>query len=310
MTSATEHAAGLARTIAVANGKGGAYKTSVTSGLGGLAAAAGMRVLLVDLDHQGNLVDDLGLRESSDSGAALHAAIMGEGAALTPRPTGRDNLEIIYGGIGVEPFAGLPYTADPDEWPYRLADALAPLEAGYDLILLDCPPGDRGTLTLAYVAARYVLIPTKADVSSRRGMRDGVARRFLDARAYNPDLTLLGVVIAGIGKASTRIRRETLTAVRTELADLGGQAPAFQSVIRHLDSGHELRESGRLPHEMETDMLEQRGRILQSLKRRIPLPPGTRLSQSFTGLAEDYAGLAQEVLTAIEAHETTTGDPS
>lgn len=305
MTAARAYAAGLARTIAIANGKGGAYKTSVTAGLGGLAAAAGMRVLLVDLDPQGNLVDDLGLDGLTDQGSSLHQGLLSQ-APLVPQPTGRDGLSIIYGGSATESFAGLPYTMPEDDWPYLLAAALAPLDDNYDLILLDCPPHDRAVLTMACVAARYVLIPTQADVSSRKGMR-GLARHFTQARTHNPDLTLLGVVIAGIGKASTRTRREIRDLVR---AELGGVAPVFDSVIRHLPNGYQLRETGRLPHEMETDMIEQRGQVLQALRQRMPLPGGPRLSKSFTGLAEDYAALAEEVLTAIESHENTMGDPA
>lgn len=309
MPSASEHARGLSRTVAVANGKGGAFKTSVSSGLAGLAAAAGMRVLLVDLDQQGNLTEDLGLGESTDHGMSLFAGLTGP-QVLTPQPTGREHLDIVYGGHTLKELAGLPWTTDnADDWPYRLADALAPLDQDYDLIILDCPPSTGAVLTMACVAARYVLIPTRSDTSSLRGLR-AIADHFLDARPRNPNLTLLGVVLAGIGRASTRIRRETRQAVDL---DLGGSAPVFQSVIRYAESpANQVRSRGRLPHELESDLQDQETSRpwWKSLRERLSGGGGAdtlRLPPTASGLAEDYATLTQEVFAAIAAHETNGG---
>lgn len=308
MTSASDHARGLSRTVAVANGKGGAFKTSVSSGLAGLAAVAGMRVLLVDLDVQGDLTDDLGLGEDTDNGMSLFAGLTGP-QVLTPRPTGREHLDIVYGGDALEDLVGLPYTTDnDDDWPYLLADALAPLDQDYDLIVLDCPPRTRAVLTMACVAARYVLIPTRPDASSRKGLR-AVASHFLDARPRNPDLTLLGVVLVGISQPSTRIRRQARQQVED---DLGGSATVFRSVIRYADKpGYELRNTGRLPHELESDLKDQETSRpwWQSLRERLGGGEADtlRLPPSASGLAEDYATLTQEVFAAIAAHETPGG---
>lgn len=82
--------------VAVMNGKGGTLKTSVTANVGGLAAAGGYRVLLVDLDPQGNLARDLGYGPRSDAGAGLLMAMYQGGEPR--RLKVRENLDVVPGG--------------------------------------------------------------------------------------------------------------------------------------------------------------------------------------------------------------------
>lgn len=94
----TTPVAGLSRLIAVINGKGGVFKTSlVAANLGGLLADGGPRVLLVDLDPQGNLAEDLGYANQGDGGRSLAASLCfgGEPNRLTGV---RPNLDLIAGG--------------------------------------------------------------------------------------------------------------------------------------------------------------------------------------------------------------------
>jgi cellulose biosynthesis protein BcsQ len=65
----------LSRVIAVINGKGGVFKTSLVANVGGLLAEGGSRVLLVDLDPQGNLAEDLGYADRGDGGRSLAASL-------------------------------------------------------------------------------------------------------------------------------------------------------------------------------------------------------------------------------------------
>lgn len=324
MEPAQAPAAGLARTVAVINGKGGVYKSSIVSSMGGLLAEAGWRVLVVDLDPQGNLSEDLGLAEQTDEGQH-QVDVVPQGKAITPMPTGRDRLDIIYGGIELEDLASVMQgrqARDPS-WMHALASSIATVEDDYDLVLMDCPPGLPVMQTLALVAARYVVIPTRSDASSRKGMRM-VARRFTAARAWNPELELLGVVRTGISVASKGIREE----VRREIAeDLGGAAPVFETCIRYAERpAKAVREAGRLPHELEPDAerwFRERFERLRERKARQATAddkPGKRrkdakpeaeiiLAPSTTGLAQDYAELAQEfvgLLTAAEQHQEET----
>jgi len=97
----------MRRIVAIANGKGGVGKTSLTAGLAGLVAAAGYRVLTLDADPQGNLRRDLGY--SSSDGQNLAMAIQ-NGVPLAPLRDVRPNLDCIPGG---QPFTTYPQPSSP-----------------------------------------------------------------------------------------------------------------------------------------------------------------------------------------------------
>lgn len=302
--------AGIPRVLAIANGKGGVFKTSITAALGGFCSRGGLRVLLVDFDPQGNLTEELGVEDATDEGESTFLAIRGS-QPLAPRPTGREGLDIVYGGtalLDVEQM--IPNRrGGVDEWQFSLARSLAPIADDYDLIIVDCPPRSPNLTTMALVAARYVLIPTKPDKSSRKGMRE-MASLFAKVRPLNPDLDLLGVVITGISQRSTAIREE----VRTTLNEtLDGIAPVFDAIVRHVDSpSYQARERGLLPHELETEYEAQESeRPWWQLRRRHAegeqqVGEGNveiRLPRSASGLSHDYAALTREVMTSISQVE-------
>ena len=86
---------GIARTVAIAQGKGGVGKTSVTSNIGGLAALAGLRTLIIDLDPQGNMARDLGMEPNN--GQQLLSALV-SGSDLPVVINVRDKLDVVPGG--------------------------------------------------------------------------------------------------------------------------------------------------------------------------------------------------------------------
>src|SRR5664279_2404085 len=187
----------MRRVVAIANGKGGVGKTSLTAGLAGLVAGAGYRVLTVDADPQGNLRRDLGY-EAVD-GRSLALAIQ-NGSPLELLRDVRPHLDCIAGGPALydlpathvsrmsrgESLSGLRATlaqVRPD----------SPAHADYDLILVDTPPGEPVLQDLVFAAADYLIIPTRSDDASLDGLV-AVASRFAAARIGNRDLTLLGVL--------------------------------------------------------------------------------------------------------------------
>jgi cellulose biosynthesis protein BcsQ len=174
----------LNQAIAVINGKGGTGKTSITANLGGLFAAAGYRTLLVDMDPQGNLGRDLGYLDAgmSDDGRALFTAVT-TGTELLPLRDVRENLDVVAGGELVEDMAAMLYSRGTRGQTVTSAvrDALAPLAHDYDLVLLDCPPGNRSLQQMALAAAHFVVIPTKADDASLDGLVQ-VAKLFTSVR--------------------------------------------------------------------------------------------------------------------------------
>lgn len=296
----------MRRVIAIANGKGGVGKTSLTAGLGGLIAAGGYRVLTVDADPQGNLRRDLGY--PSSDGHALADAIE-RGTPLEPLRGVRDNLDAAPGGVALEDLA-LTGTGKGLFGLRSALDNVRPLgnaHEDYDVVLIDTPPGEAGLQNLVFAAADYLIIPTRSDDASLDGLVK-VATRFAAARATNPKITLLGVVMFGVRANSTRAR----DTVRASLADtLDGAAPVFEASIRYLESAAiDMRRHGLLPHELEQSQLHEKARRFARLKsNKKASGADDLLSRDASGIAGDYQALAREILGAIQQREAHNATP-
>lgn len=280
-------------TLAVMNGKGGVLKTSLVANLAGLAAAAGYRVLAVDLDPQGNLALDLGYAARTDDGAGLLQSLMFQTPPALVRDV-RNNLDVLPGGPRMEQWAAVAPLQDASEGAGALQRVLLPLVDNYHVIVIDVPPGNRELQMLAAISSRLVIIPTQADEASLQGV-ERVARLFKAAEQVNPDLELLGVALTRVGAAATAIRRQTRARVN-ELFELGDdEAPIlFDSVVRDaFAAARGMRERGVLAHEYEQALDEQRPFYADL---RDGVPPSPRLAASGKGLAEDYSNLVHEVL--------------
>lgn len=286
-----------ARTIAIANGKGGVGKTSSTAHVGALAAEAGNRVLLVELDVQGNLGEDLGYTGAglSDDGEAMYTAVR-TGQPPTPLRNVRPNLDVIPGGPSISLIPNALDAARRSGRPSTgaVARCLAPLAAEYDLVFIDTPPIDAAVQEEALIAAAYLLIPTKTDASSRKGLRE-IAQRFVAARGQNPSLRLLGVYLFGVTSGATRVRGE---ARKTIEAELGAAAPVFDATIRHVEAAaYDIRERGQLAHELER--VADAGPKWYERLRDGDGGGAPKLAASSASLAGDFQALTAEVLAAI-----------
>lgn len=292
--------AGHSRCVAVADGKGGVGKTSLTANLGGLVAESGYRVLLVSADPQDNLGEDLGYGNAGmgDEGANLVAAIRGQ-AKLEPMRDIRPRLDVACGGARIEDdlLAYLYLTrAEGGQYATALGAALSGVAEEYDLILIDCPPGYHLLQQLALVAARWIVIPAQADASSRKGM-SFLAERVAEASADNPDLGLLGVVLFDVPANGTRIRARAAEAIA---ADLGGAELLFDTAIRTAKgAASDCRERGQLMHEM-VQALNEGPRWWERRKTKLPK---AEISESARTVAGDYQALAQEVLARLVEQE-------
>src|SRR5512144_58084 len=284
---------GAVHTLALVSGKGGVGKTSLTANLGGLLAVAGHRVLLVDLDPQGNLGRDLGHIDRGDGGIALRNAVLTR-QPLQPLIGVRTNLDVVPGGPDVEDLSaalGSRQYRDED-WALQLRDSLSPLNDHYDIALLDCPPGIRLLQEMALAACHWAIIPTRSDEASIDGLQR-VAERFERVRAlWNPDLTLLGVVLFAVGTSSRRIQART----RQILAELLGDHSAFSTTIRSVEAAAtDCRRRGELVHELEA--AAQEAKPWWQVRREGSA--GEQLASSAASLANDYESLAEEVVERI-----------
>lgn len=294
----------LARVICIANGKGGVSKTSLTANLAGLTAAAGYRTLVVDLDPQGDLADDLGYfdNDADDHGEQLGAALV---AGMTLRPTltnVRPGLDVVCGGEHLGDVGGalVSRMSRGRSTTDLLARSLAPLAADYDLVVIDTPPIDVTLQRLALGAARWLLVPTKADASSIRAIAR-IAERVVDARSETHHLDLLGVVLTGVPTAATRVRADASADIA---ASTGQVAPLFDATIRASDAvARETRAKGLLVHEL-AEQVEGAQPFWQSLRQ------GTtpqRLPGSAPALAADYVAVVEQVLRRLDELEQSKG---
>lgn len=274
----------LTTVITVGINKGGVGKTSLVGNMGGLLAKLGYSVLIVNTDPQDNLGEDLGYthRGESDDGASLMAALLGQGG-LQPLREVRPGLDVVAGGRAIRP---LFRPGGPILDPAALEEALLPIAEDYDFILIDTPPSVGPMSVQALTAARWLLVPTRIDSSSKKGIT-GLAEDIREARQENPDLGMLGVVLFGVAANATRMDRETRQDLQRRL---GGIAPVFERAIRHANGvARDSRELGLLAHEM-TDF---RGANWQRQMR-----DGNSISDA-TNVAGDYLEVAKEMLARI-----------
>jgi chromosome partitioning protein len=180
--------------LAIVNQKGGVGKTTTAVNLAASLAAQEQRVLVVDLDPQGNATSGLGVQRDQGERRTVYHALLGEtdarGAIL---PTEVPHLFLMPSGtdlVGAE-----LELVSMESREGRLRAALEPLRAEYDYLLIDCPPS-LGLLTInALVAADRVLVPLQCEYYALEGLGSLLRTIELVRAGLNRDLELEGVVL-------------------------------------------------------------------------------------------------------------------
>ena len=204
----------MGQTIACANQKGGVGKTTTVVNLATSLAQSGRRVLVLDLDPQGNATSGFGIDRASLSATLYDVVLGGVDLSTVILPTAVPGLEIAPASVAL---AGAEVElATVDQRERRVARILAPIAAGYDLVFVDCPPS-LGLLTVnALTAANSVLIPTQCEYYALEGLTQLMATLNLVRDHLNPSLEIEGVVLT-MFDARTNLSSDVAAEVRRHL---------------------------------------------------------------------------------------------
>ncbi|MFM8267766.1 MAG: ParA family protein [Ilumatobacteraceae bacterium] len=209
----------MGRIVAVLNQKGGVGKTTVTLGLASAAAAAGHRVLVVDLDPQGSSTWVLGLDPAEvEVSSAEVLGRSGVERAMVVSEWGDD--------VWVVPASPRLLARDHAANPERLATALAEVAEEFAAVLIDCPPSLGALTTAALAAADHALVVVEPSSLSLRGV--GAVVDLIDTvwDEHNPSLDLAGVVVNRVPAVSAEAERRY-----DELTRDVGKRAVWQPVI-------------------------------------------------------------------------------
>ncbi len=211
-------APGVARIIAIANQKGGVGKSTTAVSLGAALADLGFRILVVDLDPQGNASTGIGIRHD-DREVTSYDVIVAESPvteAIVHSPIkGLDAITSTIDLAGAEIELVSQFSREG-----RLKRALEPVREGsYDFIFLDCPPS-LGLITInALTAAEELIVPIQCEYYALEGLGQLWRNVSLVQQNINPELRLTGIVMT-MFDPRTRLSEQVVDEVRRFFGDL------------------------------------------------------------------------------------------
>ena len=182
------------KTITVTNQKGGVAKTTSSVNLAACLTLSGNKVLVIDLDPQGQAGEHLGVNESEVT--VLDVLTKKATALEAMQKTYRENLFVLNSNIQLGSFNQQSATGSQ----FALREALEPLQNSFDFVIIDCQPS-LSLLTLnALTAANYVILPVQSEFFALDGLTQLILTLKEIQNSLNPDLKVLGILLTMFDK--------------------------------------------------------------------------------------------------------------
>ena len=204
----------MGRIIAVANQKGGVGKTTTTINLSACLAEQGQKVLVIDVDPQGNTTSGLGI-DKNNTENTVYELMLGE-ASIDDciYKSVMDDLDVIPSNVNL---AGAEIDLiDIDDREYILKKIVNSLKEKYDFILLDCPPSLSMLTVNAMTAANTVLVPIQCEYYALEGLSQLIRTINLVKQKLNPESEIEGVVFT-MYDARTNLSLQVVENVKANL---------------------------------------------------------------------------------------------
>ena len=206
----------MGRVICIANQKGGVGKTTTAVNLSASVAVAEKRVLLIDIDPQGNSTSGVGLAIKEAEETIYQALLRGSGIRDIIQKTALPFLHVIPSNtdlIGAE--VELIQERDRER---KLGHLLREVEGDYDFIFIDCPPS-LGLLTInSLTAAHSVIIPLQCEYYAMEGLTQLLKTIRLIKQAFNPKLEVEGILLT-MFDGRNNLAHQVIDEVRTHFKD-------------------------------------------------------------------------------------------
>lgn len=214
----------MAKTICIVNQKGGVGKTTTSVNISAALASLGKRVLIVDLDPQGNASSGLGLKRHDHQEANVYHLLVNESDVHDViYQSAFDNLSVIPANadlVGAE-----IELVNEHQREYRLKEAFAKVDDKFDYILIDCPPS-LGLLTLnALTSADSFLVPLQCEYYALEGLSQLLNTAGIVKKGLNPNLKIEGILLT-MFDSRNNLSHQVVGEIRSHFSE-----KVFESVI-------------------------------------------------------------------------------